>query len=210
MSTLRAWVSRLLDAVRSRRGDADLEEELRVHLELATEDEHKRGASPADARRAALVRSGSPVQALDALRDQRGLPGLQETIQDVRHALRTLRESSRVRGDQTRVQLGLGIGARRQSCSVPSTRFLFVRALRRCPGGAVSRPAGRRAPGAVPLRLLPDAERVRERVHRHARRFTFPVTLVDSGTGSRARAAFVTPNYFALLSVSPHLGRLLS
>lgn len=38
--------------------------------------------------------------------------------------------------------------------------------------------------------------------------FTFPVTLIASGTGTHARAAFVTPNYFGVLGVRPTLGRL--
>ena len=37
--------------------------------------------------------------------------------------------------------------------------------------------------------------------------FTFPVTLIASGAGTRARAAFVTPNYFGVLGVRSTLGR---
>ena len=38
MSRIREWFSRLWGTVRANPGDAEMEEELRLHLELATED----------------------------------------------------------------------------------------------------------------------------------------------------------------------------
>ncbi len=206
MSTLRAWVSRLLDAVRSRRGDADLEEELRVHLELATEDEHKRGASPADARRAALVRSGSPVQALDALRDQRGLPGLQETIQDVRHASRSLRKAPGF-ALMAVVTLGSGLGATATVFSAVDALFVRPLNVERPHELFVVRRAGEPRT-RFPLEFHRALDESRTVFADPVASFTFPVTLVASGTGTRARAAFVSPNYFGVLGVRPSLGRL--
>ena len=46
MTTLREWRSRLLNTVRPRRGTADLEEELRLHVDLATEDERNAAVRP--------------------------------------------------------------------------------------------------------------------------------------------------------------------
>ena len=48
MSTLREWVSRLWGTLRRNRTDRDLEEELRLHLELAAEDARRRAGSPED------------------------------------------------------------------------------------------------------------------------------------------------------------------
>ena len=52
MATIREWMDRLIDSVRARRRDAELEEELRLHLQLAAEREEHSGSSPANARRA--------------------------------------------------------------------------------------------------------------------------------------------------------------
>jgi hypothetical protein len=74
MATLREWVARLQGTLRPGRRDADLEAELRLHLELATEDERRRANAGGDAGRAAAIRYGGMAQAMEAVRDQRGLP----------------------------------------------------------------------------------------------------------------------------------------
>ena len=97
MPTLREWAVRLWGTLSRNRADHDLEEELRLHLELAAEDARRRGGSPEDAARAAKVRSGGTAQAMEALRDQRGLPWLQDLASDLRvrlpHARRRIRGS---------------------------------------------------------------------------------------------------------------------
>ena len=205
MRMLREWGSRLLSTVRPRRGTADLEEELRLHVDLATEEERKRGGSLADARRAALVRLGGPAQALDAMRDQRGVPGLRDMVQDLRHASRSLGKAPGF-ALMAVVTLGSGLGATATVFSAVDA--LFVRPL------AVDRPhelfVVRRAgePRArFPLAFHRALNESRSVFAEPLASFTFPVTLIASGTGTRARAAFVTPNYFGELGVRPTVGR---
>ncbi|MGH9308955.1 MAG: ABC transporter permease, partial [Vicinamibacterales bacterium] len=88
MRTLREWMERVLGTIRPRRSDADLEEELRLHLEIAIESERRAGASVAEARRAAVIRSGHVAQSLEQMREQRGAPWLEPAARDLRNAWR--------------------------------------------------------------------------------------------------------------------------
>jgi macrolide transport system ATP-binding/permease protein len=110
MMPLREWLTRLWGTFRRRRSDAELEEELRLHLELVAEDAVRRGSPAAAAARAARLSAGSLAYAIEAQRDQRGLPWLEDLARDLRHAGRTL---ARARGFTLLavLSLGLGIGA---------------------------------------------------------------------------------------------------
>jgi hypothetical protein len=90
MATWREGIRRLWGTLRRNPRDRDLEEELKLHVELAAEDLRQRGGSPDDARRAARLQAGGVAQAMEALRDQRGLPWLDDLARDVRHGLRAL------------------------------------------------------------------------------------------------------------------------
>ena len=81
--TLREYVRRLFGSFHPSPGDAELEEELRLHLELVGEQ----------GGRQARVRAGGMAQALEAMRDQRGLPWLDDLRRDARIAVRALRRS---------------------------------------------------------------------------------------------------------------------
>jgi putative ABC transport system permease protein len=208
VTTFREWISRLVGTLRPRRADADLEEELRAHLELATESQQKHHASLAEARRAALVRLGGPAQALDALRDQRGLPRLLDTLQDLRHASRSLRKAPGF-ALMAVITLGSGLGA--TATVFTAVDALIVRPL------AVEKPRElyvvRRA-GEPRARFPIEFHRA---LHESGTVFadsvassTFPVTLFADDMGSRARAAIVTSNYFEVLGVRPILGRFFS
>jgi hypothetical protein len=94
MRTLREWIHRLFGSVHSGRRDDDLEQELRLHLELAAENAGR--DHPDDAvLRLARIQAGGVSQTMDVLRDQRGLPWLENLVRDVRHGMRALRRATR-------------------------------------------------------------------------------------------------------------------
>ena len=75
MRALREWLIRLAGTLRPGRRDDDLEAELRAHAALAAERGH---------------RVTGAAQAMESLRDQRGVPWLSGAGTDVRIALRSL------------------------------------------------------------------------------------------------------------------------
>src|SRR5271170_4802061 len=93
MELIRILLSRCAAIFRGRKLDEDLDEELRAHIELAVEENLKRGMSEAEARRAALREFGGVTQTKETYRTQQGLPFLQALVMDVRYGLRQLRKS---------------------------------------------------------------------------------------------------------------------
>ena len=73
MRVVREWMLRLLGTLRLGRSDADLWQELQLHMALAAEEAERRGQAPQETPRSASLRSGNTLQALEARRDQRGL-----------------------------------------------------------------------------------------------------------------------------------------
>jgi predicted permease len=86
-----AWLCRLGRSLSGYGRDAELDEELRFHLDMQTAAEMRRGTPEAAARRAARLRLGGSEGIREAYRDQQGVPVLDALLQDVRYAIRGLR-----------------------------------------------------------------------------------------------------------------------
>src|SRR6266481_4340678 len=71
----------------------DLDDEFRSHLEMSIDLNLRKGMAPADARREALRSFGGLEQTKELYREQRGLPMIETTLQDLRFGLRMLRRS---------------------------------------------------------------------------------------------------------------------
>ena len=198
--------------------DAELDEEMRHHLDMLTEENIARGMDPAKARRTARLSMGGIEQTRELHRETRGLPWLEQLGQDLRHTLRMLR---RERGFALIAILVLAIGV-----GLNTTVFSLVNTvlLRPLPAPAADRlveisngdPANPdRDLSARTHRVdtwegLIEQNRSFERIEYYdpfSLRSTFPLDF-DGGTPQTSNLVFVSQGLFDLLGIVPEKGRL--
>jgi predicted permease len=105
-----SWIARLRNLLQRERMQRDIDEELRSHIEMRTEDYTAAGMSPEQARREAHIVFGGAVQTREDCRDVRGIPWVEGIFEDLRFGMRTLRKD-RGYTFAAIVALALGIGA---------------------------------------------------------------------------------------------------
>ncbi|HEX9222776.1 MAG TPA: ABC transporter permease [Candidatus Acidoferrales bacterium] len=93
MRRLRAWFFRLRGLFNRDRRDGEFASEIETHLQLHIDDNLRAGMTPAEARRNALIKLGGVQQTKESYRDQKGLPMIETTLQDLRFGFRMLRRS---------------------------------------------------------------------------------------------------------------------
>src|SRR5829696_296368 len=103
LTVLREWITRLVSTLRPGRTDADLEQELRLHAEMAAEGATRRGDG-------GVLPTPGLAHTMDHLRDQRGVPWLDDLLRDLRYGLRVLNRQ-RMFAAVAVLTLAIGIGA---------------------------------------------------------------------------------------------------
>ena len=211
MRILREGIHRLWGTLRRGRRDDELEQELRLHLELAAEDARRRGDTPEEAARAARIRAGGVPPAMDALRDQRSLVWCEHAMQDVRYGTRLLWRSPSFTAVAV-LSLALGIGSTAALFNIADAvlfRSLAVKAPRELHEVRATMSLG--AATKVVSSVSEDTLDAMQRGADFAELVGFR-TLDDgrlAGVGPM-RVELVTGNYFEVLGVTPAAGRLLT
>ncbi len=212
MDWTRVLVSRCRALFRSKQLDADLDEELRAHIDMATEENLRRGMNEQQARTAALVAFGGVTQISENYRVQRGLPWIEEAARDIRYAVRQLRKSPGFALTAI-LTLALGIGATTSVFSVVDAVLLKPFAFREPDRLVVMREVQDEQRGgrvSIPdnyrhfLRLKSDAKTIEDAA------IFQQWGMSISPTGEHPRivgAVKASPNLFAVLGVQPMLGR---
>jgi putative ABC transport system permease protein len=211
MRHVRALFARIAGLFTGHRADAELRDELAAHVEMETAELVRRGMDPDEARRQALLASGGVTQAVDAVRDQSGLPWIETIVADLKYALRALNHS-RAFTIVVVITLALGIGANTAIFSVVrgvllkplphrnGDRLIYLRQSMDGPGGAslaFSVPEVRDIRNGVPaLAGIAEFSQWSMRLQRDEGAVRLPMGLV-------------TANYFEVMGLGPVLGRLM-
>jgi predicted permease len=212
MDKMRMLLNRCAALFRRRKLDGDLDDELRSHIDLAVEENLKRGMTVQQARTTALRAFGGVTQTRERYRAQRGLPWFEQAGRDIRYAVRQLRKSPGF-ALTTILTLALGIGAAASVFSVVNGVLLKPFAFRDPDRlvvlrEAVDDPASGRS--SIPnnyrhvLRLESDARTIEDvAIFQQT-----GISVSTTGDHPRIEGAIVTsPNLFHLLGVQPMLGR---
>lgn len=210
MTSLRVLASRLVDGLRRRQRDARLDEEIDTHLDALRDDFVARGYAPADATDAARRAFGGVDQVKARYRDQRGWPGIDAVMQDLRFAVRHLvRDRTFTAPVVLVLALGLGVGHM-------FFTLTYTHVLRGLPMDAIERVlavSSADASGTVRGVSYADFADLRAAQRSFADLAAYsnaPVTIGDDDqVPDRLDATALTASAFPAARVTPLLGRVL-
>ena len=208
-SAIRNVVMRTIGLARRRGMERRLDDEMRFHLDMATEKHSRAGLTATEARRTALAEFGGTERFKDDARDEYRSRIADELKQDVRYGLRVMRRNPGFAAAAA-LTFALGVGASTAMFSVVN--------------GVLLQPL----PYGDPERLVvlweknvargndrnvvsvPNFEAWRDRARsfeRMAAAVPFPATIAGASNPERVMGAEVSPGYFTLLGTAPALGR---
>jgi|SRR5690242_7750797 putative ABC transport system permease protein len=200
-------LQRLFSFFRRSQLDRELDAEMSSHLELAIEENLRRGLSPMEARRQALLRFGGSQQAKEQHREARSLPFVETLFQDLRFAFRVLRKSPGFTAVSV-LTLALGIGATTAIFSV-----VYGVLLRPLPYSEPSRIMAIyevNTKGTWSHLADPNFDDFRDQNHSFEEIAKYNANIVSVSGASqptRTEVAGVTPDFFKVFRVQPILGR---
>jgi predicted permease len=203
----RGW-RRLLASLSFRSPESELAEELESHVAMLAEENMRRGMAREEAYRRARIKFGNVEVMKEHYRDQRALPLLETTLQDLRYSVRVLRKNRGFTAVAV-LSLAIGIGANTaifslvngvllQPLPYPDPERLFGARTTAPLGGGVFpvNPAQARVWGAASPSL--DGVAILRPSRAQIAAGTEPVLI---------QGARVSHNFFSVLGVEPILGR---
>jgi predicted permease len=183
---------------------AEMEEELRAHIEHRADDLERGGVARAEAARRARVEFGGYERYRQESYEAAGGHFFERLLQDVRFGLRVLAKSPGFTVVAV-LTLALAIGANAVVFSM--LNGLVLRPLN-VPNAKTLTMIEQG--GGVPMQSYPDYLDLRERNRSFDGLMAYQITRAGLGTGSSAAPAWLyeaSGNYFDVLGIEPYLGR---
>jgi predicted permease len=208
MSRIRGALARIAGVFRGNETDSDFRNEMEAHIEMETAENIRRGMQPDEARRQAILASGGVTQAVEAVRDQRGLPWVEALATDIKYGARSLRHAPAF-ATIVLFTLALGIGANTAIFSV--VRAVLLKPLPHRDG---DRLVYLRQSADLARNLnfsVPEVRDLRNGVPSLAgiAEYSSWTSIYQSSEGAeRINVGLVTGNYFEIMGLRAILGRV--
>jgi predicted permease len=212
---MKQWLSRLWTRFGRFRSDADLEDELRVHLEMQAEDHVASGMPLIEAQRRARLQLGRAPAIIERVHDRDLITLLEGWYRDFVFGIRAMRKSP-VSSLTAILTLAFGIGA-----NTAIFALLYGLLLRSLPVvdpqqlahiGLISAESQSKDAGSfIPYRMLKQLRRQQHSFVDISAWDPNGVTMQDAeGTLRMYDSGLVSGNAFPLFGMKPYLGRLIA
>ncbi len=194
--------------MRSRRALADLDRDIRDHIERATQDNIDRGMQPDEARRQAMLQFGNIALVKEDTRAVWGWMSFEQFVQDLRYSFRRLRANPGFAAVVV-LTLALGIGMNTAVFSMFSAVL-----LRSVSYSEADRLVWVSLSGEIPFNAIPLSEFLAWRDHvtsfekMVAYENTQDHTLQTLENGTQVRAVWVSDDFWPVSGVHAALGHL--
>jgi len=195
--------SRVRAIVHRGRADAELDRELRAHIEYQVEENLARGMSPAEARRVALNNFGGVQNAREESRDARGVAVVENLARDFRYTFRALLREPMLLVAAT-LSIALGAGGNIAVLSL-AREFVLVAPTVRDPATLVDMRVSHGSHASYQRWLDLDASGGVERVAGYS--IEKEMNWLDGDAAASIVPMIVTANFFEVTGVPVARGR---
>ena len=210
MKALRRFLMRVLNVTARRAQEERIREEIQEHIALQTAENLRAGLSPVEARRQAMLKFGGVEVMKEDYRAERGLVLIENLVQDVRFAIRSL---SRTPGLTAFIVITLALGIGMTSATFSMLDALVFRPYPVPHSNGVLTLASTTHESNFDYFSYREYRDIRDRTQSYAGVIA-DTDMQAVGFSSEPGAAprikgglMVSGNYFHLLGVEPRLGR---
>ncbi|MFZ0819756.1 MAG: ABC transporter permease [Candidatus Acidiferrales bacterium] len=212
MAWLRVQLKRISGLFHRKQSERELHDEFNAHLEMAVEENLRRGMTLGEARSAARRDFGGVEQFKEIYRERRGLPMLETFLQDLRFGARMLRKNPGFTVIAV-ITLALGIGANTAIFSVVNSLLLTPPHFKQ-PDRLVmvweTQPSTTWHQGPVSPANYFQWQEHNTVFEQMAVMYDDHVNLTGDSDPEQVAYQAVTPNMLAMLGTDPILGRTFS